>query len=71
MKFKLKVDGMACSMCEAHVNDCIRNNFKVKKVKSNHKSGEVLIESVEPLDENSLKEIIDKTGYTVIKIEGI
>lgn len=37
MKYKLKVDGMACSMCEAHVNDCIRNNFKVKKVKSNHK----------------------------------
>lgn len=71
MKYKLKVDGMACSMCEAHVNDCIRNNFKVKRVKSNHKSGEVLIESVEPLDENSLKEIIDKTGYTLIKIEEV
>ena len=71
MKYKLKVDGMACSMCEAHVNDCIRNNFKVKKVKSNHKSGDVLIEAVEPLDENSLKEIIDKTGYTVIKIEEV
>lgn len=71
MKYKLKVDGMACSMCEVHVNDCIRNNFKVKKVKSNHKSGEVLIESVEPLDENSLKEIIVKTGYTVIKIEEV
>lgn len=71
MKFKLKVDGMACSMCEAHVNDCIRNNFKVKKVKSNHKSGEVLIECICPLDENSLKEIIDKTGYTLIKIEEV
>ena len=71
MKYILKVDGMACSMCEAHVNDCIRNNFKVKKVKSNHKNGDVLIESVEPLDENSLKEIIVKTGYTVIKIEEV
>lgn len=69
MKYKLKVDGMACSMCEAHVNDCIRNNFKVKKVKSNHKSGEVLIESVEPLDKTLLKDIIDKTGYIVLKIE--
>ena len=71
MKYKLKVDGMAWSLCEVHVYDCIRNNFKVKKVKSNHKIGEVLIESVEPLDENSLKEIIVKTGYTVIKIEEV
>ena len=28
----LGVEGMRCGMCEAHVNDAIRNNFKVKKV---------------------------------------
>ena len=25
----LKIDGMACSMCESHVCDTIRNQFKV------------------------------------------
>ena len=39
----LKIDGMSCSMCEAHVNDAIRNNFDVKKVKSSHKKNETLI----------------------------
>lgn len=71
MKYKLKVDGMACSMCEAHVNDCIRNNFKVKKVKSHHKSGDVTIECDKPLDTELLKDIIDKTGYIVLKIEEV
>ena len=34
---KLRIDGMACGMCESHINDAIRNNFDVKKVKSSHK----------------------------------
>ena len=29
------VDGMACSMCEAHVSDAIRKAFPVKKVTAN------------------------------------
>ena len=30
----LKIDGMACGMCESHVNDAIRRAFPVKKVSS-------------------------------------
>ena len=30
----LSIEGMQCGMCEAHVNDAIRNNFAVKKVTS-------------------------------------
>ena len=32
VKTVLKIDGMMCGMCEAHMNDLIRKNFKVKKV---------------------------------------
>ena len=32
----VKVSGMACSMCEAHVNDTIRRAFSVEKVSSSH-----------------------------------
>ena len=27
----VKVSGMACSMCEAHINDTIRRTFSVEK----------------------------------------
>ena len=30
----VKVSGMACSMCEAHINDAVRRVFSVKKIKS-------------------------------------
>ena len=39
----LRIDGMACSMCESHVCDTIRNQFKVKKVSASHAKGEAVI----------------------------
>lgn len=35
----VEVDGMACSMCEAHINDTIRSEFPVEKVSSSHSKG--------------------------------
>lgn len=32
IKMTLNVEGMACQMCEAHINDAVRRDFKVKKV---------------------------------------
>ena len=43
VKTVLKIDGMMCGMCEAHMNDLIRKNFKVKKVTSSAKDGETVI----------------------------
>ncbi len=39
------VDGMQCGMCEAHINDAIRRQFKVKKVKSSRRKKQTLIVS--------------------------
>ena len=61
----LKVDGMACGMCESHINDCVRSHFPVKKVTSSHTKGETVILTEEPLDEAVLKAAIEATGYTV------
>ena len=36
-KYSLAIQGMKCCMCESHINDVIRKNFKVKKIKSSHK----------------------------------
>ena len=43
----VKVSGMACSMCEAHINDTIRTAFPVEKVSSSHSKGETVILSQE------------------------
>ena len=61
----VQVSGMACSMCEAHVNDAVRSALNVKKVTSSHVKGETVILSDEPLDEGKLRETINATGYQV------
>ena len=65
----LKVDGMACGMCESHINDTVRNRFSVQKVTSSHTKGETVILSPEPLDEQALRAAISATGYTVTAVD--
>ncbi len=70
-KITLKIDGMACSMCEAHINDCIRRNFEIKKIKTSHAKGESVILSESPLDEEKLKKCIADTGYTLQSVTAV
>lgn len=61
---KANIDGMMCSMCTSHVNDCIRNSFNVKSVKATLKNnGETTIISSNPIDEEKLGEALGKLGY--------
>ncbi len=64
----LKIDGMACSMCESHINDAIRAKFDVKKVHSSHRSGETVIVSESSLPEEKIREVIKSTGYTLLSM---
>ena len=68
VKTTLQIDGMACAMCESHVNDAVRNACKVKKVTSSHKKGECEILSEELLDESALRSAISNTGYLVLGV---
>ena len=65
----LGMDGMMCGMCESHINDAIRNRFRVKKVTSSYKTGITEILSEEAPDEQQLKETISATGYKVLSVE--
>lgn len=64
-RYVIKIDGMMCGMCEAHVSDVIRKNFNVKKVKASHlkKEAEVLTEN--DIDEEQLKAAVASQGYEV------
>ena len=66
VKTVLNIDGMMCGMCEAHMNDLIRKNFKVKKVTSSAKDGETVIISDAELDIPWAKKQIKDIGYELV-----
>lgn len=69
LKITMGIDGMMCGMCESHINDAIRREFKVKKVTSSHAKKQTVILTEKPLDEGKLRKVIDDTGYKVTSIE--
>lgn len=69
LKITMGIDGMMCGMCESHINDAIRREFKVKKVTSSHTKKQTVILTEKPLDEGKLRKVIDDTGYKVTSIE--
>jgi len=69
-KITVKVEGMMCGMCEAHVSDTIRNTFAdAKKVKASRAKGEVTFLTEEALDSEKIAKAINDTGYTFVSAE--
>ena len=68
-KITVEIEGMMCGMCESHVNDCVRENFNVRKVTSSHSKGETVIITENDIDEAKLREAVNKTGYKVVSIK--
>ena len=65
-KIILKIDGMHCSMCEAHVCDAIRNALpSAKSVKANHHLGEASFVVTEGEGTESAIEALAGLGYRV------
>lgn len=68
IKITANVDGMACGMCEAHINNAVRQNFAVKKVISSHRKGKTEILAENSIEDERLKDVIAQSGYTVTGI---
>ena len=66
VQITLKIDGMACGMCESHINDAVRSAFPVKKVTSSHSKGQTVILSEEAISEDACRAAIEYTGYDVL-----
>lgn len=69
IQYTVYVKGMACSMCEIHVNDAVRKALPVKKVTSSHSKGRTEVLSETELDEDVLRQAISDTGYEVLSIQ--
>ncbi len=66
-KTTVEVHGMACGMCEAHINDLVRKTYpKAKKVSSSAKKKQTSFLTEERVDVELLRKAIDATGYEFI-----
>ena len=68
-KYIIGIDGMACGMCEAHVQDVIRRHISVKKVKASYIKNNVVVITEKDLKKEEFNVIIEKTGYILISFE--
>ena len=69
IKTTLKIDGMMCSMCEAHVCDTIRKTVPAaKKVKANRTKGEATFLTENPVNETEVGAAVTATGYTCLDV---
>ncbi|MBF1137480.1 MAG: heavy-metal-associated domain-containing protein [[Eubacterium] sulci] len=65
MKVTLKVEGMSCGMCEAHVCETIRKAVPdAKKIKASKRKGTATFVTDSNPNEYELAKAIEETGYT-------
>jgi len=70
VKTTVKIDGMACTMCEAHIKDVIyKIEPSAKKVKASHTAGEASFVTEAPVDKARLQKAIDDTGYRCVSFD--
>jgi len=68
VKITLSIEGMMCAMCEAHMTDAIRKNFKVKKVTSSSADKQTVIISTSELDRDKLEKTVTDAGYKLLSV---
>ncbi len=69
VQITIGVDGMACSMCEAHVSDAIRKAFPVKKVTASHTKGQAVIVAENEIAEADIAKALEPTGYRMGQLQ--
>ena len=70
IKTTLKIEGMMCSMCEAHISEAIRKAVpSAKKVSASRSKGEATFLTEEAPDRAALQAAIDATGYTCHSVD--
>ncbi len=70
IKTTLRIDGMMCGMCEAHICDTIRKAVPgAQRVTASRRNKEASFLSEETIDPESLKAAVNATGYECLSVE--
>lgn len=72
IKTTLKIEGMMCGMCEAHICDAIRKAVpSAQKVTASRSKKEASFLTEDSVDADLLKSAIDATCYTCLDIDSV
>ena len=71
VRITMRIEGMACGMCEAHINEAVRNAFRVKKVTSSHTKKQTVILAEQEIPEQELKNVVAEAGYDVVSVDSL
>lgn len=66
-EYVFDVEGMACAMCEAHINDAVRRVAGVKSVHSDRRARQTVV-TAETLDTQAVMEAIAGLGYSPLGV---
>ena len=67
MEAKIKIDGMMCMHCVAHVEEALRSVEGVTEAKADLAKNTAFVEYEAPATLEQLEEAVAKAGYTVVK----
>ncbi|MDE7324590.1 MAG: copper resistance protein CopZ [Lachnospiraceae bacterium] len=71
LRITVGIEGMACGMCEAHINEAVRSAFQVKKVTSSHTKKQTVILTEQEITEQQIKGVIAGVGYEVVSVSSV
>ena len=67
-KIIISITGMKCEHCEKRVNEVIKNNFKVKSVKSDRTINTTTVITLDDISDEDLKKALAQTNFEVGEI---
>ena len=68
VKTTIKINGIMCNNCVAHINETIKNEFDINKVTTSKDNGMSEVISNNELSEEKLREVISREGYEVTEV---
>ncbi|WP_329887475.1 heavy-metal-associated domain-containing protein [Pseudoramibacter faecis] len=70
IKTTIKIEGMVCRMCEAHICDTIRKTVpSAKKVAASRSKKEASLRTEDAVDTDLLKSAVNAGGYSCLSVE--
>lgn len=68
VKTTIKIKGIMCENCVAHINETIKKEFDINKVTTSKDIGISEVISDNELSEEKLREVISREGYDVTEV---
>ncbi|MEJ6949826.1 heavy-metal-associated domain-containing protein [Natronospora cellulosivora (SeqCode)] len=69
MERTIKIKGMTCHHCEAHVKDELEKVSGVEAVEVSAVNNNAVVTLIGDVDDSKLKEAVEEAGYEILGIE--